>query len=121
MRRHGRVWIMALPCLVAAGVLAGCSRNAALPQTEARPGVDSKAPAGSLGRDRRQAPHDAEAQPIDEARGKPVGSIVPPGAERVTAPLSLPSSPPMPAPQPQQQPPQEQQPQEPPPAPPPQQ
>jgi hypothetical protein len=70
-----------LPALLAAGVLAGCGGGTPVPPSPdpyaARVGADRQAPAGLAG-DRRRARHDAEGAALDESRGQPIGSIVPP-------------------------------------------
>lgn len=79
---RGWAWKSAVPSLLAVGVLAGCGGgggNAVPPPPEAgRIGADRQVGASPLAGDRRRARHDAEDGARDEARGQPIGSIVPP-------------------------------------------
>jgi hypothetical protein len=75
-------WRPLLPALLAAGVLAGCGGGTPAPPSpdpySARIGADRQAPASGIAGDRRRARHDGEGAALDESRGQPIGSIVPP-------------------------------------------
>ena len=78
---RGWGWSLALPALLAVGVLAGCGAgNAVPPPPDANPariGADRQARASGIAADRRHARHDADGVALDESRGQPIGSIVP--------------------------------------------
>ena len=91
-------WTPVLPALLAVSVLAGCGifqggGSAAPPPPEwaTRVGADRQVPASGIGGDRRRTRHDAEGAALDESRGQPLGSIVPPEAQQPKAPPAPPS------------------------------
>ena len=91
-------WTPVLPALLAASVLAGCgifqgggSATPPPPEWAMRVGADRQVPASGIAGDRRRARHDAEGAALDESRGQPLGSIVPPEAQEPKSPPAPPS------------------------------
>ena len=75
-----------LPAFLAIGLLAGCSGggNAVPPPPDSyagRVGADRQAPVSGISGDRGRARHDAQDGALDESRGQPIGSIVPPDSQ----------------------------------------
>jgi hypothetical protein len=87
-------WTTIVPALLAASLLAGCGNifgggNAVPPPPDSyagRVGADRQTPVSGISGDRGRARHDADAGALDESRGQPIGSIVPPESPRQQPP-----------------------------------